>query len=91
MNQNKIIIGIGGNLYSNNGLHPVEIGQKAIKLMKSMSILMEKQSSWYRTEPIPKSDQPKFYNSVIIATTILNEFDVLSSLHMNKYFSYQII
>jgi 2-amino-4-hydroxy-6-hydroxymethyldihydropteridine diphosphokinase len=82
MNQNKIIIGIGGNLYSNNGLHPVEIGQKAIKLMKSMSILMEKQSSWYRTEPIPKSDQPKFYNSVIIATTILNEFDVLSSLHI---------
>ena len=81
MNQNKIIIGIGGNLYSSNGLHPIEIGKKAIKAMKSMSINVEKQSNWYRSDPIPKSDQPKFFNSVIIAKTSLNELDVLKSLH----------
>ena len=81
MNQNKIIIGIGGNLYSSNGLHPIEIGKKAIKAMHSMSINVEKQSNWYRSDPIPKSDQPKFFNSVIVAKTILNELEVLKSLH----------
>ena len=81
MNQNKIIIGIGGNLHSSNGLHPIEIGKKAIKAMKSMSINVEKQSNWYRSDPIPKSDQPKFFNSIIVAKTNLNELDVLTSLH----------
>ena len=81
MNQNKIIIGIGGNLYSSNGLHPIEIGKKAIKAMKLMSINVEKQSNWYRSDPIPKSNQPKFFNSVIVAKTILNELEVLKSLH----------
>ena len=81
MKQNKIIIGIGGNIYSSNGLHPVEIGQKAIISMKSMSIMIEKQSSWYRSDPIPKSDQPKFFNCIVIAKTALNEFEVLEALH----------
>ncbi|MDC0457406.1 2-amino-4-hydroxy-6-hydroxymethyldihydropteridine diphosphokinase [Alphaproteobacteria bacterium] len=81
MNQNKIIIGIGGNLHSSNGLHPIEIGRQAIKAITAMSINVEKQSNWYRSDPIPKSDQPKFFNSVIIAKTSLNELDVLKSLH----------
>ena len=81
MSYKKIIIGIGGNLYSKNGLHPVEICQEAIKSLKSMSIIVEKQSSWYRSDPIPKSDQPKFFNSVLVASTTLNELDVLNSLH----------
>jgi 2-amino-4-hydroxy-6-hydroxymethyldihydropteridine diphosphokinase len=82
MSQKKIILGIGGNLYSKDGLHPVEICQQAIKLFKPMSIIVEKQSSWYRSDPVPKSDQPKFFNSVLIANTVLNELDVLKSLHI---------
>ena len=82
MNQKKIIVGIGGNLFSKEGLHPVQICQEAIKLLKPMSIIVEKQSSWYRSDPIPKSDQPKFFNSVLVASTILNELDVLNSLHV---------
>ena len=81
MSHNKIIVAIGGNLHSKNGLHPVEICQEAIKSLKSMSIIVEKQSSWYRSDPIPKSDQPKFFNSVLVASTTLNELDVLNSLH----------
>ena len=49
--------------------------------MKSMSINVEKKSNWYRSDPIPKSDQPKFFNSIIVAKTNLNELDVLKSLH----------
>jgi 2-amino-4-hydroxy-6-hydroxymethyldihydropteridine diphosphokinase len=81
MNYNKIVIAIGSNIYSSNGLHPVEIGQKAILAMKSMSMIIQKQSSWYISDPIPKSDQPKYFNSVLIAKTTLNEFDVLKNLH----------
>jgi len=81
MSYKKIIIAIGGNLYSKNGLHPVEICQEAIKSLKSMSIIVEKQSSWYRADPNPKSDQPKFFNIVLVASTTLNELDVLNSLH----------
>ena len=82
MSHKKIIVAIGGNLHSKNGLHPVEICQEAIKSLKSMSIIVEKQSSWYSSDPIPKSDQPKFFNSVLVASTTLNELDVLNmSLH----------
>ena len=82
MNQKKIIVGIGGNLFSKEGLHPVQVCQEAIKLLKPMSIIVEKQSSWYRSDPIPKSDQPKFFNSILVASTTLNELDVLNSLHV---------
>ena len=68
-------------MHSSDGLHPIEIGKKAIKSMKLMSIIIEKQSSWYRSDPIPKSDQPKFFNSVVFAKTTLNEFDLLAALH----------
>ena len=82
MNHKKIIVGIGGNLFSKEGLHPVQVCQEAIKLLKPMSIIVEKQSSWYRSDPIPKSDQPKFFNSILVASTTLNELDVLNSLHV---------
>ena len=82
MNHKKIIVGIGGNLFSKEGLHPVQVCQEAIKLLKPMSIIVKKQSSWYCSDPIPKSDQPKFFNSILVASTTLNELDVLNSLHV---------
>ena len=81
----KIIIGIGGNIKSNDGFHPVIVAKKAINLLKNYSIEITEQSSWYETEPIPKSDQPNFFNCVVFANTILNELDVLKSLHEIEY------
>ena len=81
MKIHKIIIGVGGNLYSENGYHPIEVCTKAINTLADYSIKVEKQSKWYSSEPIPKSDQPNFFNCVFLATTELNEYDVLSSLH----------
>ena len=69
MNENKIIIGVGGNIHSSDGLHPIEIGEKALKSMRHSSIIIEKKSSWYLSDPIPKSDQPKFFNSIVFAKT----------------------
>ena len=78
---NKIIIGIGGNINSVDGSHPVEVCNNAISSLKDYSIQVEKKSKWYCTEPIPKSEQPNFFNCVIIASTKLNEYEVLKSLH----------
>ena len=81
----KIIIGIGGNIKSNDGSHPVIVAKKAINLLKNYSIEITDQSSWYETEPIPKSDQPNFFNCVVFANTKLNELDVLNSLHLIEH------
>ena len=78
---NKIIIGVGGNINSDDGSHPIETCNKAISLFQKYSIKVKKQSKWYNSEPIPKSDQPNFFNCVVIASTKLNEYDVLKYLH----------
>ena len=81
-NISSLIIGVGGNINTSNGLHPIEVGKIAIEEMKNFSIKAYKRSSWYISEPIPKSDQPDFYNCVVIANTYLNEFEVLENLQL---------
>ena len=78
---NTVIIGVGGNINSVDGIHPVEICNKAIRSFHDYSIKVKKQSKWYNSEPIPKSDQPTFFNCVVIASTKLNAHDVLKFLH----------
>ena len=78
---NKVIIGVGGNINSEDGIHPIETCNKAIRSFQNYSIKVKKQSKWYNSEPIPKSDQPNFFNCVVIAITKLNEYDVLKFLH----------
>ena len=85
MHNQKIIIGIGGNIKSEDGDHPIKIAMKAIRYLKDYSINITDQSSWYETEPIPKSDQPNFFNCIVFAKTLLNELDVLKSLHEIEY------
>ena len=77
----KIIIGIGGNIKSDEGSHPIHVAMKAINSLKNYSIQVIEQSSWYESEPIPKSNQPNFFNCIVFANTILNELDVLKVLH----------
>ena len=81
MQKQKIIISIGGNIKSEDGTHPIKVARKAIDYLKDFSIKVTEQSSWYETEPIPKSNQPNFFNCIVFANTILNELDVLKSLH----------
>ena len=85
MRTQKIIIGIGGNIKSEDGDHPIKVAIKAISYLKDYSINITDQSSWYETEPIPKSDQPNFFNCIVFAKTALKELDVLKSLHEIEY------
>ena len=81
MNIHNIIISIGGNIKSKDGSHPIHVAKKAINCLENYSIQVTDQSSWYETEPIPKSDQPNYFNCVVFAKTTLNELNVLNSLH----------
>ncbi len=87
MKTENLIIGIGGNISSDDGSHPIEVAIKAINSLKDYSIEVTKQSSWYETEPIPKSDQPNFFNCIIFANTTLDELNVLKSLHEIEHFN----
>ena len=85
MKTQKIIIGIGGNIRSYDGLHPIEVGIKAIEWLNVYDMEVIKESSWYETKPIPQSDQPNFFNCIIFANTTLVELDVLKKLHEIEY------
>ena len=67
--KNKFIIAVGSNINSTDGLNPIENCNKAINELSKFNIKIIQKSSWYLSEPIPKSSQPKFYNSVLLCNT----------------------
>ena len=50
MKINKIIIGVGGNIYSENGSHPIEVCKSAINTLIDYSIKVERQSKIYKQQ-----------------------------------------
>ncbi len=64
--KNKFVISIGSNINSPEGFSPIRNCDNAIKELSKFNINIIKKSSWYLSEPIPKSLQPKFYNSVFL-------------------------
>ena len=64
--KNKIVIAVGSNINSPEGFCPIKNCNNAINELSKFNIKIIKKSSWYLSEPIPKSTQPKFYNSVVL-------------------------
>ena len=81
----KLIIGIGGNINSLEGLHPIEVANIAIKKIELCNIHVDKLSSWYVSEPIPRSDQPNYFNCVAFCSSQIDEFEVLNKLQLVEY------
>ncbi len=75
--KNKFIIAVGSNINSPEGFNPIENCNKAINELYKFNIKIIKKSSWYLSEPIPKSSQPKFYNSVFLCNSNHNPNKVL--------------
>jgi 2-amino-4-hydroxy-6-hydroxymethyldihydropteridine diphosphokinase len=71
-----ILIGIGGNLPS----PPRDTLAAALVELEVVGILIAARSAWYRTEPVPQSDQPWFVNAVASLTTHLAAQDLLAVL-----------
>jgi 2-amino-4-hydroxy-6-hydroxymethyldihydropteridine diphosphokinase len=77
-----ILIGIGGNLASPNFGTPLKTLGAALVALESEGIRVASRSAWYRTEPVPRSDQPWFMNAVASLTTGLAAQDLLAVLQV---------
>ena len=67
--KNTFVIAVGSNINSPEGFKPIRNCNKAINELSRYNINIIKRSSWYLSEPIPKSVQPKFYNSVFLCNS----------------------
>jgi len=75
-----ILIGIGGNLP--NALYgpPRDALSAALAQLEGGGVSVTFLSSWYRTEPVPRSEQPWFVNAVAALATHLSALDLLARL-----------
>jgi 2-amino-4-hydroxy-6-hydroxymethyldihydropteridine diphosphokinase len=72
-----ILIGIGGNLESSRFGPPRDTSSAALAALQRERITVLERSGWYRTEPIPRSDQPWFVNAVVSLATELGANELL--------------
>ena len=80
--KNKFIIAVGSNKNSPEGFKPIENCNKAINELSKFNIKITQKSSWYLSEPIPKSSQPKYYNSVFLCNSNHNVNKVLKIIQI---------
>jgi 2-amino-4-hydroxy-6-hydroxymethyldihydropteridine diphosphokinase len=66
-----ILVGIGGNLATSRFGPPRETLAAALMALEKEGIRVVARSTWYRTEPVPRSDQPWFVNAVVSLATDL--------------------
>ena len=76
-----ILIAIGSNLKSNFYGMPLDNCLKVIEILKK-NFFVKKISNFYKTEPIPKSDQPWYVNAVVEIKTTLKPYDILKKLFL---------
>ena len=76
-----ILIGIGGNLASARYGAPRNTLSAALVALRAERIGVLACSGWYRSEPVPHSDQPWFVNAVAEIATDLPADRLLERLH----------
>ncbi|HEV2097775.1 MAG TPA: 2-amino-4-hydroxy-6-hydroxymethyldihydropteridine diphosphokinase, partial [Stellaceae bacterium] len=72
------LIGIGGNLDSPRWGPPRETLSAALAELEREGVTIAARSAWYRSEPVPRSDQPWFVNAVIAVETRLTAIELLA-------------
>jgi 2-amino-4-hydroxy-6-hydroxymethyldihydropteridine diphosphokinase len=75
-----ILVALGGNLDSPDHGAPRAILTAALAAFASHGVTVAAQSRWYRTAPVPTSDQPWFVNLVIRVETALGPIALLAAL-----------
>lgn len=75
-----IIIALGSNLPSEKGDSRKTL-EAALERMADFGLSVVEVSSWYETEPVPKSDQPNFINGVAVIEAQNSAESVLEILH----------
>ena len=81
-----IYIGIGSNLNGKNNETPLQNCKKALEELKK-EVNICKISSWYKSEPIPVSDQSWYINGVVEISTNKSSIDLLEFiLNIEEFF-----
>lgn len=73
-----VLIGIGGNLDSPRWGPPRDTLTAALAALEAPGLTIATRSAWYRSEPVPRSDQPWFVNAVASVDTALGAGDLLA-------------
>ena len=76
-----IFIALGSNLFSDAYGSPEDICVAAIKTLEKRGMSITARSRWFRTAPVPVSDQPWFVNGVIAVETLLSPEELLGLLN----------
>jgi len=72
------LIGIGGNLDSPRWGPSRETLSAALAALEGEGVTIAARSAWYRSEPVPRADQPWFVNAVAAVETGLGAGDLLA-------------
>lgn len=75
-----ILIGIGANLPSPAYGEPRAACGAALTSLAAAGLVIAQRSRWYRSAPVPSSDQPWYVNAVVRVQTALEPIDLLSLL-----------
>ncbi len=75
-----ILIGIGANLPSPHHGEPRATCGAALEILAEAGLLIAARSRWYKSAPVPVSDQPWFVNAVVLVKTLLNPEDLMGLL-----------
>jgi 2-amino-4-hydroxy-6-hydroxymethyldihydropteridine diphosphokinase len=73
-----ILIGLGANLDSPRWGPPRATLTAALATLDSEGVVILARSSWYRSAPVPHSDQPWFVNAAAAVATSLDAVDLLA-------------
>jgi len=76
-----ILIGLGANLASAQFGAPPQSLEAALTLIAERGARIVARSRWYRSAPVPPSDQPWFVNGVAAVETALEPGPLLEVLH----------
>ena len=81
MQRGGIFLGIGANLTLEQYSSPQEACIAALHSLSADGIEVEQISPWYKSAPVPISDQPWYHNAVAEVATSLSPQTLLATLH----------
>ncbi len=77
----KIFLGIGANLKFDKSISIQDNCSKVIQCFEKHNIVTNKISNWYKSAPVPLSDQPWYVNTVVEVSTVLEPKALMDKLH----------
>lgn len=81
MTKPVILLGLGGNLPHPDFGSPKETLGEALRRLSERGVRLVALSPWYKTAPVPVSDQPWYQNAVAEVATDLTPAALLALLH----------